>query len=49
MEEWIVWAAVAAVLIFTYALCKVAGDGTREEERQEQIDRKEVDTDELEI
>lgn len=41
MEEWIVWAAVAAVLIFTYALCKVAGGCSREEERQEQNLQKE--------
>ena len=34
--------AILAILAaaFAWSLCKVAGDGTREEERQEQIDRK---------
>ena len=46
MEDW-KWFAVGVivfVLLFVLSLCKVAGDGTREEERQEQNLQKEKES-----
>ena len=51
MSGWVIAAIAvcAGIDLMVIACCKVSGDCAREEERQEQIDRKEVDTDELEI